>query len=237
MFYFHPMYFIIVGPAIVFAIIASIMVKSAFSKWSKVANSSGISGAEAAQALLTHAGIHDVDIEHSRGLLSDHYDPRSRCLRLSKNVYSGRSVAAVGVALHEAGHALQHAQKYAPLGLRSALVPVASIGGGHLPWILIMIGLAMSAYAKSPAGLTVALAGLGIFAVATLFTFVTLPVEFNASTRAKQAAVEFGIVAPGREAQGVSAVLNAAAMTYVAAAVTALLQLLYFAYLIFGSRR
>jgi Zn-dependent membrane protease YugP len=231
----HSPYFWVFIATVIPSAIAAIMVKVAFSKWSKVSNSSGISGAEAAQALLTHAGIRDVGIEHSRGMLSDHYDPRSRTLRLSKDVYSGRSVAAVGVALHEAGHALQHAQQYAPLALRSALVPVASIGSGYLPVILIFVGLALSAKV-GPMGMGLALTGFGIFAVATLFTFVTLPVEFNASSRAKEAAVQFGIVAPGREAQGVSAVLNAAALTYVAAAVTSLLWLLYYANLIFNRR-
>ncbi len=230
----HPM-FLVIFVAVIPSAIAAIIVKVAFRKWSKVPNSSGISGAEAAQALLTHAGIHDVGIEHSRGMLSDHYDPRSRTLRLSKDVYSSRSVAAVGVALHEAGHALQHSHKYAPLALRSALVPVASIGSGYLPIILIFVGLALSAKV-GPAGMGLALLGFGIFAVATLFTFVTLPVEFNASKRAKEAAVQFGIVAPGRETQGVSAVLNAAALTYVAAAVVSLLWLLYYANLIFNRR-
>lgn len=228
--FFDPRYFIIVGPAILLSILASMMVKSAFAKWKKVANSSGLNGAQAAETMLRESGIFDVGIEESHGLLSDHYDPSKKVLRLSKDVYHGRSVASVGIALHEAGHALQHAQGYAPLALRSALVPLASIGGGHLPFGLIFIGIIFHA-----TGL--ALLGLIIFALAVVFTLITLPVEFNASSRAKRAAVQYGIVAPGVEAQGVSSVLNAAAMTYLAAAATAVAQLLYFALIIFGGRR
>jgi Zn-dependent membrane protease YugP len=229
--FFDPIYLLFVfAPAILISMIVTGFVKSSYAKWRKVANSSGMSGAQAALELLRRSGITSVKIEQSKGFLSDHYDPRSATLRLSPDVYNGRSVASVGVALHEAGHALQHAQNYAPLTVRSMLVPVASIGSGYLPMVLIIAGFMLHQ-------MGLAYVGLAIFAVAFFFTIVTLPVEFNASTRAKLAAVELGVVAPGREAQGVANVLNAAALTYVAAAVTALLNLLYWAYLIFGSRR
>ncbi|MCX7011617.1 MAG: zinc metallopeptidase, partial [Candidatus Sumerlaeota bacterium] len=143
MLFFDPRYLIFVGPAILFALFASFLVQSTFAKWKRVRNSSGMTGAEAASVMLSRAGLTDVSIERSSGLLSDHYDPRSRTLRLSPDVYGGQSVASVGVALHEAGHALQHAHHYAPLALRTALVPVAAFGGGYLPWLLIMIGLVM----------------------------------------------------------------------------------------------
>lgn len=228
--YFDSTYLILVGPTILFAMIASIMVQSSFAKWKRVRNASGMTGAEAAYTMLQRAGLTHVRVERSHGMLSDHYDPRERVLRLSKDVHDGQTVAAVGVALHEAGHALQHAQNYAPLTMRTALVPVISIGGGYLPILLIFIGLMLKMTG-------VAVIGLLFFAGAVLFSFITLPVEFNASSRAKKAATELGIVSPGREAQGVSSVLNAAAMTYVAAAATALMQMLYFALMVFGGRR
>jgi len=233
---FDYRYLLLVGPAILLAMIASIMVQSAFAKWKRVRNASGMTGAEAAFAMLRGAGLHDVRIERAHGVLSDHYDPRHRVLRLSQDVHDGRSVAAVGVALHEAGHALQHAENYAPLSLRTALVPVISIGGGQLSILLIFIGLLLKAFTGA-FGLGLAMLGLLLFAGAVLFSFVTLPVEFNASRRAKQAALQLGVVSPGREAAGVSSVLNAAALTYVAAAAVALMQLLYFAMLVLGGRR
>lgn len=233
---FDYRYMILMGPTILFALIASVMVQSAFAKWKRVANASGMTGAEAAYAMLQRAGLREVRIERAHGILSDHYDPRHRVLRLSQDVHDGRSVASVGVALHEAGHALQHAQKYAPLTMRTALVPLISIGGGYLPVMLIFIGL-MFRSMIGPLGMGMAMLGLLFFAGAVVFSLITLPVEFNASSRAKRAAIDMGIVAAGREAAGVSSVLNAAALTYVAAAATALMQLLYFALLVFGGRR
>ncbi len=228
--FFSPTYMMFMIPCIILTMLAQWMVSSAFAKWKRVANASGMSGAEAAHALLYRSGLNDIQIEQVGGTLSDHYDPRARVLRLSSDVYQGRSVASIGVALHEAGHALQHAQNYAPLAMRSALVP-AMATGSQLAWVLIIVGL----FIQALHGL--AIIGLLLFGAVVLFSFVTLPVELNASSRAKAAAVELGIVSPGREASGVSQVLNAAALTYVAAAATALMQFLYYALLIFGGRR
>ena len=218
--FFDPMYLIIVGPAMLLALWAQMKVKGAFGKWSQVAASSRLTGAQAAQRMLQRAGLADVGIERAKGFLSDHYDPRVRKLRLSPSVYDGQSVAAMGIACHEAGHALQHAQGYAPLQMRTAIVPVASIGS-WLSWPLIIIGGLMST--------KLALAGVILFGAVVVFQLITLPVEFDASSRAKKQLTSLGILQSQTEAGGVSAVLNAAAMTYVAATVTALAQLLYFA--------
>jgi Zn-dependent membrane protease YugP len=196
-------------------------VKSAFGKWSQVPASSRMTGAQAAQRMLQSAGLGNVGIEPAHGFLSDHYDPRVRKLRLSANVYEGRSVAAMGIACHEAGHALQHAKGYAPLQFRTAIVPVASIGS-WLAWPLIMIGLMLQSS-------NLAVAGIVLFAGVVLFQMVTLPVEFDASNRAKEQLRSLGIIQSNQEAGGVAAVLNAAALTYVAATVAAIAQLLYFA--------
>ena len=216
--FFDPMYFLIIGPAFLIALFAQFRVKSTFAKYSKVAPSSGYSGAQAAQAILQANGIHDVSVEQARGFLSDHYDPRSKSLRLSPDVYSGRSLASVGVAAHEVGHALQHAQEYAPLKLRSSLVPLTMFGS-QLAMPLFFLGLWFS--------MELALVGALLFTVVVLFQFVTLPVEFNASTRAIAQLEGTGIVR-SHEAGQAKKVLNAAALTYVAAAVQALLTLVYF---------
>lgn len=217
---FDPLYLIIVGPALLLALWAQMRVKGAYAMYSRVPASSGLSGAEAAASALQAAGIYDVSIEAVRGFLSDHYDPRTKTLRLSPGVYSGRSLAAVGIAAHEAGHAIQHARNYGPLALRSFIVPVASFGS-WLAFPLIFLGFLMQAAGMVQLGIL-------MFSVLVLFQFVTLPVEFNASTRAKEALASSGIVHGREEMDGVSAVLGAAAWTYVAAAVSAALQLLYF---------
>jgi len=221
MLFFDPMYLVVVGPAMLFALWAQMRVQGAFGKWSKVAASSRMTGAQAAQRMLQSAGLADVGIEPARGFLSDHYDPRDRKLRLSPDVYQGQSVAAMGIACHEAGHALQHAQGYAPLQMRTAVVPVASIGS-WLSWPLIMIGMILQSA-------NLAIAGIVLFGAVVVFQLVTLPVEFDASNRAKAQLRSLGILQSNQEAKGVAAVLDAAAMTYVAATVTALAQLLYFA--------
>lgn len=218
---FDPLYLIIVGPAMLLAVWAQFKVKRAFSKYSKVGVSSRVSGAQAAATMLREAGLHDVGIEEVRGFLSDHYDPRKKVLRLSPQVYRGTSVAAVGVACHEAGHAVQHAARYAPLALRNAIVPVASIGS-WLAWPMIFGGMILNM-----AGL--AQLGVLLFAGLVVFQIITLPVEFDASRRAKERLAGLGIVGTSGESRGVAAVLNAAAMTYVAATIAALAQLLYFA--------
>ncbi len=223
--YFDPVYFIFVGPALLLSMYASFKVKSAFKKYSKVATSSGLTGAQAAANMLKSEGVTNVEIEPTKGFLSDHYDPRTKTLRLSPDVYSGRSVASVGVAAHEAGHALQDAGGYAPLKLRSAIVPAASIGS-KLAWPLLIIG-GIIMYTGSVFGLVMVKIGIIFFSLAVAFQLVTLPVEFNASKRALNALSSSGMLME-EEVSGARKVLNAAALTYVAAAATAVLQLLYF---------
>ncbi len=215
---FDPMYFVIVGPALILSIVAQIWVKGAFNKFSRVGIRTGLTGAEVAGQIVQNAGL-SVRIERVTGFLSDHYDPRNRVLRLSPKVFDGRSISSIGVAAHEAGHALQHARNYLPLQVRSAMVPVAQIGS-QLAWPLLFIGLILSF------GSLVQL-GMIFFAAAVLFQLITLPVEFDASRRAVAVLRGQGFVTQV-ELSGVQKVLTAAAMTYVAAAATALLQLLYF---------
>lgn len=219
MLHFDPDYFIFLLPALALSGWASWRTRSAFQKYSRVRPASGLSGAQAAQRMLAGAGIRDVEIVPTRGTLSDHYDPRAKKLALSEPVFGTSSIAAIGVACHEAGHAIQHAHKYAPLHLRSALVPTAQFGSG-LGYIVMLVGLMMGS-------MGIFLAGVGLFSMVLLFQIVTLPVEFDASARAKRLAVEQGLVLPG-EREGMDRVLNAAALTYVAAAVTTLLTLLYY---------
>jgi len=216
---FDPMYFLFILPGLALSIWASARVKSTFNKYSKVRSLRGFTGAEAAQELLRGAGITGVRIVRSHGVLSDHYNPITKTLALSEPVYNSDSIAAVGVATHEAGHAIQHARHYAPLWVRSALVPTANIGSS-LGYFVMVIGLFM-------ASTNMVLVGAVLFSAVLLFQIVTLPVEFNASSRAKALVVEQGIVTM-QERKGVDAVLNAAALTYVAAAVSTLLTLLYF---------
>lgn len=218
---FDPLYFLFVGPAMLLAFAAQWMTKSAFKKYSRVRTARNITGAQAAQALLDHAGIRDVKVVQTQGFLSDHYNPVNKTLALSEAVYSQPSVAAVGVACHEAGHAIQHARNYAPLWVRSALVPTVGIGSS-LGFYGMMIGAFMGFK-----GLV--LVGAVLFSAVLLFQLVTLPVEFDASARAKKLSFEQGLILPS-EREGVSKVLNAAAMTYVAAAVSSLMTLLYFLY-------
>ena len=213
---FDPLYIIMILPALLLSIYAQFKVKSTYSRFSKVSTYRGITGAQAAREILRSAGVHGVDIELTRGFLSDHYDPRSRVLRLSESVYAGDSIASVGVAAHEAGHAIQHAHGYAPLKLRSALVPVSSLGS-DLAWPLLIIGFIFMAQ-------SLILAGIVFFSLAVLFQIVTLPVEFNASSRALQALPASGILSDS-EVAGARKVLTAAALTYVAAATAAVLQL------------
>ncbi|MFO0975663.1 MAG: zinc metallopeptidase [Planctomycetaceae bacterium] len=206
-------------PGLILSGLASLMVKSAFAKYSQVRTRRGYTGAQAARILLDNYGLHDVRIEQSHGFLSDHYNPATRTLALSPDVYGSPSVAAVGVACHEAGHAIQHAKSYAPLWARSALVPLVGIGA-QFSEILLFLGIAMSAK-------PLLLLGILAFGSVVVFQLVTLPVEFDASARAKRLCVEYGIVTPD-EQEGVNKVLNAAALTYVAAFVTSLLTLLYY---------
>jgi uncharacterized protein len=213
------MYFVFILPGLALSMWASMRVKSTFNKYSQVRSMRGYTGAQAAQALLRGAGITDVRIVRSHGVLSDHYNPVTRTLALSEPVYGSDSIAAVGVATHEAGHAIQHARHYAPLWVRSALVPTASIGSS-IGYFVMLIGLFMAVA-------EIVLLGAVLFSAVLLFQIVTLPVEFNASNRAKALIVQHGIVTM-QERRGVDKVLNAAALTYVAAAVSTLLTLLYF---------
>lgn len=216
---FDPLYLIIIAPGLALSLWASWRTKSNFNKYSRVSSSSGYSGAQAAQRLLDHAGISDVRVVRSSGMLSDHYNPLNKTLALSEGVYSSSSIAAIGVACHEAGHAIQHAQNYMPMWLRSTLVPTANIGSS-LGYFVMFFGLILQS-------VDMVFVGAVLFSAVLLFQIVTLPVEFDASSRAKRLVVEHGIVTP-RETEGVSKVLNAAAMTYVAAVVSTLLTLLYF---------
>jgi Zn-dependent membrane protease YugP len=181
-------------------------------------------------------GVFDVGIEESRGFMSDHYDPRHKVLRLSPDVYHGRSLASLGIAAHEAGHALQHGRGYAPLAIRNGIVPLASVGS-NLSWIILGIGLSL-AYAGSALGQKLVLVGVGLFSVFVLFQVINLPVEFNASTRARESLLAIGLV-DGHEDVVVKKVLNAAAMTYVAATISAILTLLYYLFRagLLGGRR
>jgi Zn-dependent membrane protease YugP len=206
-------------PGMLISGLASWRVRAAFKRYSKVGTRRGMTGAQAAEVLLDRAGINDVNIVLTRGYLSDHYNPGSKQLALSHGVYSSNSIAAIGIACHEAGHAIQHARSYAPLGLRSALVPAAGIGSG-IGYMVMLGGLIF--HAPSVVGI-----GAVLFSLVLLFQVVTLPVEFDATARAKRLVVEAGIVSMD-ERVGMDKVLNAAALTYVAAVISTLLTLVYF---------
>jgi uncharacterized protein len=220
---FDPLYLMMLAPAMLFAFYASWKTKSRFNEYSRVGSASGVTGAQAAAMLLNNHGIYDVKVEPTQGFLSDHYDPSSKTLRLSPDVYQSHSLAAIGVACHEAGHAMQHAHGYGPLSLRTALVPAVSLGS-NLSWIVITVGLLMAA---SPLGKTILLVGIGLFSLAVLFSLVTLPVEYDASARAKREMVAAGIVSRA-EQEDAGRVLDAAFLTYVAAAVSSIMTLLYY---------
>jgi Zn-dependent membrane protease YugP len=218
--YLDPLYVLLIGPTILLALYAQMKVKGAYKRFSRVGTGRGYSGAQAAARVLEASGITDVKIEMAKGWLSDHYDPTRKVLRLSPEVYEGRSVASVGIAAHEAGHALQHASGYALLQLRSLLVPAAGLGS-WLAWPMIILGFILGRIGLIHVGIL-------LFTVLVIFQLITLPVEFNASSRAKRELAGTGIVVSEQEMSGVASVLNAAAMTYVAATVTAIAQLLYF---------
>ncbi len=227
--WWDPTYFLVIIGAVI-CLLASARVKSTFNKYSRVRNMSGMTGAQAAERILHGAGIYDVVIQRVQGNLTDHYDPRNKVLRLSETVYDSATVAAVGVAAHECGHAIQHNKKYAPLSIRSAIVPVANIGS-TLAWPLILIGLLFSSQSSN----VFITAGILCFSAAVLFQLVTLPVEFNASRRAVVALADSGILGE-EEIRGTRKVLSAAALTYVASAAAAILQLLRLV-ILFGGRR
>jgi uncharacterized protein len=226
MFFYDPTYLCFVVPGMLLVMLASWYVNSAYNKWGRVAVRSGLTGAQAAQRLISSGGLTGVSIDRIGGKLSDNYDPRVKILHLSQAVADTPSVAAVAVAAHELGHAMQDADDYVPLRFRAALVPAVSIGS-WLGWIMILAGLLL--------GLTnLAWLGVVVFSGGAVFALATLPVELNASSRAKRLLAETGIVSGEDEQAGVNNVLNAAALTYVAALASAVLQLLYFVSLVGG---
>lgn len=222
------LYLLFMVPTIILMFWAQHRVKSTFQKYSKVPNQRGMSGAEAARYILDSHGLSNVPVEPVAGELTDHYDPRNRTMRLSQPVYNGRSVAALGIAAHETGHALQHAEGYVPLKVRGALVPLASVGS-NLGWIMVLAGVILGIVG-------IAWLGVAFFALGTLFALVTLPVEFNASSRAMAELQTMGFVDRTEYDQN-KKVLNAAAWTYIAGFLAAAMQLLYYIMLVTGMRR
>lgn len=217
--FFDPLYLLMLAPVLLFSFWASWRVKSNFATYSRVESAAGITGAQAAARILEAQGIDNVEIERTEGSLSDHYSPRERVLRLSDDVYNSTSIAAIGVAAHEAGHAIQHAKGYTVMAFWQALAKPAAVGSNLAYWIIIA-GMIMNVF-------NLALAGVILFGVVVLFQFVTLPLEYNASARAKRMVLETGIL-ERHESEGIHKVLNAAALTYVAAAAASLMTLLYF---------
>jgi hypothetical protein len=226
-FYIDWLHIALMAPAMLFALWAQMRVRSAVGKWSQVAARRGMTGAQAAAAVLQGGGIHDVRIEEVQGFLSDHYDPRDKTLRLSPDNFRGNSVAAFGIAAHEAGHAIQHAVGYVPLTFRSTMVPVASFGS-RVSWIILMIGFLMAGLAPKTVGVAsiIMLAGIALFSLVVIFQLITVPVEIDASRRANESLSKLGLLS-GEEGQGAREVLRAAAWTYVAGAATAILELIY----------
>lgn len=226
--FFDPRYLVVMFVGMAVMGLAQWKLRSAFSKYREIPNSRGMTGAQAAEAVMRAAGVYDVGIEPIAGELSDHFDPRARVLRLSEPIYGGRSIAALGVAAHEAGHAVQQHVSYAPMALRTGLVPVVNIGSSF-GFIVLFAGM----FLQSP---TVAWFGVALFAASTVFALVTLPVEYNASARARQLLESAGLVTRD-EADGVRTMLNAAAYTYVASFAASLLTLLYYVMLVSGMTR
>jgi uncharacterized protein len=228
MFFFSPVYFLFALPALLLGLYAQFKVRSSYEKYQRVRNASNMGGFEAAQRLLAISGLQNVGIQETRGTLSDHYDPRNRTLYLSSGVGRSASVASLGIVAHEVGHAVQHAEEYTPMQVRSAIVPVVQLGSWLGP-IIFLAGFLLQLQ-----GLP--LIGLVLFSSTLLFALVTLPVELNASQRAV-ALLKDGRMISATEEKGVRAVLSAAALTYVAAVVQALMTILYYVFLLSGSRR
>jgi Zn-dependent membrane protease YugP len=229
MFYFNSQYLLYMVPAILAMLAAQLYVNAAYRKWGNVPTASGTSGLETVQRILSYSGLERIPVQQIPGQLTDHYDPRKKELRLSPAVYQGRSIASVAIAAHELGHAQQDQDRYFPLQLRSMLVPAVNIGS-TLGWILIMAGLLLN---------IIGIAWLGVFAFSggAIFALATLPVELNASARAKTLLQDSGVIQTAQEQRGVNAVLNAAALTYVAALFTSVMQLLYWISIVSGGRR
>ena len=223
------LYIVLVVPAFILSLIAQAKVKSTYSRMAKVKNTSGYTGAQAAAAVLRHYGIMNVRIEETNGKLSDHFDPRTNVIRLSREVYYGTSIAAVGIACHEAGHAAQHAEGYMPIKVRNAIIPVCNIGS--------YLGLPIAFFGYFLGFEPLILAGLALYSLIALFQLITLPVEFNASARALELIDSNGLLRSDEEIRGAKKVLAAAAMTYVAALAVTLANLLRFALLFLGRGR
>jgi uncharacterized protein len=231
--FWDPTYLAFMIPGLLLSLLAQWWVKSTYSKWAKVANAQGLNGAEAAHKLLSYAGLGYVGLKGIQGQLTDNYDPRDQTLNLSTGVAQTSSVASLAIAAHEIGHAMQDQQGYLPMRFRSALVPAVGIGS-NLGVILIMAGLLLQSVLGATLSIQIAWLGVLCFAAGAVFAVATLPVELNASARAKVLLRQSGLVTSPREAEGVSAVLRAAAFTYVAGLATAILQLLYFVSLVGG---
>jgi Zn-dependent membrane protease YugP len=226
MYFFDPRYLCFMIPAIALMGLASWYVRYAYNKWSQVRATSGLTGHQAAERLISTGNLYGVQVQGTGGQLSDHYDPRNKTLFLSQGVARSPSVAAVAISAHELGHALQDAEDYFPMRVRTMLVPAVNIGS-NLGWILILIGL----FLRSP---NLAWIGVAVFSAGALFALATLPVELNASARAKELLYRTGIIQTEEEQRGVNQVLNAAALTYVAGLITAVMQLLYYVFLVGG---
>jgi Zn-dependent membrane protease YugP len=231
MFIFSPTYLVFMIPAFLLTMLAQIYVNSAYRKWSQIPARSGMSGAQATQRLIHSGYLNDVQIQGTPGNLSDHYDPRTKELRLSQNTYQGRSVASLAIAAHEIGHAMQDQDSYLPLRLRAMLVPAVNIGS-YLGWIFIILGLILRIT-------DLAWLGIIIFSGGAVFALATIPVELNASSRAKRILRNSGLIQGPEEQRGINTVLNAAALTYVAALFTSIMQLLYWISIVggIGNRR
>ena len=227
-YYFDPLYFMFALPGLVLALYAQAKVKSNYSKYSKIINSSGYTGADVAQLILRSNGITNVQIRRISGNLTDNFNPKDNCIYLSDGVFGSNTIAAVGIAAHEAGHAVQHAQSYAPVKMRSALVPICNFGAGVSPF-LILLGYFLQME-------VLLFLALGVFLLSVLFQLVTLPVEFDASSRALDAIKQSGVLNP-QEQKGAKKVLSAAALTYVAALLQSLLIFLYYFVRFTGNRR
>jgi Zn-dependent membrane protease YugP len=234
MFFFDPMWFLIMIPPLIFMIYAQAKVNSAFNKYSKVANSQRITGSEAAEKLLQSNGLGNVKVEEIKTRLGDHYDPSKKVLRLSPAVANTPSVAALGIVAHEVGHAVQDQVGYGYMKFRTSLVPAANLGS-TLGYIFVILGLLLSWFGTA-FGMTVVWVGVFLFSLAVIFSLVTLPVEYNASHRARQMLRSSGLLV-AQEYDGASAVLSAAALTYVAATLQAVAQLFYFVMLAMGGNR
>jgi Zn-dependent membrane protease YugP len=225
-YFLDPRYLLFMAPAFILMLVVQWYVQSAYRRWSQVPSRVRMSGAQAAERLIQSGGLYGVRIEGIQGQLTDNYDPREKVLRLSQGVYQGNSVAALAIAAHELGHAMQDKEGYGPMRLRAALVPAVNVGS-YMGWILIMIGVLLNAVG-------IAWLGVLVFSGGAAFALATLPVELNASARARQLLHNSGLISGDEEMRGVNNVLNAAALTYVAALVAAVLQLLYWATLVLG---